>query len=443
MKVRALCLVLAVGVCLAPAEASAIPKEVPKTNETFPFDPRHLEKYQACPNGVIPQGPVTIGPGETVCVASKNFPNNYPSNTFQEWRIKGSSDDLTLTVSCDVVDIQSSWWCLRDWLIIADSCRARSYCGNRRPNDDLVTCSNQVTFLFFADFWGQRQGFHCSVTASGDPETTTPGVDTSDSSDAPGTSGKDCQCGVPNRSTRIVGGEETEVNEYPWLVGLANAQSSSDKPFCGASVYNDEWIITAAHCATFPSFSYKVLLNMWDWNNGPTAIVRRSVESIVVHPNYSSSTLDNDIALMKLSEKVDFGTGIKPVCLPSPSADFTGQSATAVGWGTSSFGGSQLEIANEITVPIRTQAECTAVYSNYITGNMFCAGLAAGGKDSCQGDSGGPLTLEAADGSHSLAGVVSWGSGCADPGVYGVYTDVRNYVGWIQETANTGNNCQK
>ncbi|ROT84439.1 Trypsin-1 [Penaeus vannamei] len=192
-----------------------------------------------------------------------------------------------------------------------------------------------------------------------------------------------------------------------------------------------------------PSFSYKVLLNMWDWNNGPTAIVRRSVESIVVHPNYSSSTLDNDIALMKLSEKVDFGTGIKPVCLPSPSADFTGQSATAVGWGTSSFGGSQLEIANEITVPIRTQAECTAVYSNHITGNMFCAGLAAGGKDSCQGDSGGPLTLEAADGSHSLAGVVSWGSGCADPGVYGVYTDVRNYIGWIQETANTGNNCQK
>ncbi|XP_063594714.1 trypsin II-P29-like isoform X2 [Penaeus indicus] len=441
MKVRMLCIVLAVGVCLSPAGASVIPKDLlPRSNGTFPYDPRQQERNLACPNGILPEGKTMLGPGETVCVASRNFPNNYPRNTFQEWRIEGTSDDLTLTVSCDVVDIQASWWCWRDWLIIADNCRARSYCGSRRPSGDLEPCQNRVTFLFFADFWGQRQGFHCSVTASGSPETTTSTTDTS--SDTP--SGRDCQCGMPNRSNRIVGGEQTEVNEYPWLVGLSDALSANDRPFCGASLYNDEWIVTAAHCAVISTSRYDVLFNMWDWDNGPTNIVRRSVERVVVHPSYSSETLDNDIALMKLSQKVDFATGIKPVCLPSASADFTGQNATTAGWGLLFSGANtQPEIAMEVTVPIRTPDECSAAYPGSITANMLCAGLVEGGKDSCQGDSGGPLTVEAADGSHSLAGIVSWGSGCADPGKFGVYTDVRKYIDWIQETANTGNSCEK
>lgn len=63
-----------------------------------------------------------------------------------------------------------------------------------------------------------------------------------------------------------------------------------------------------------------------------------------------------------------------------------------------------------------------------IAEHMLCAGLAEGGKDSCQGDSGGPLA--AVDGGY-LAGLVSWGYGCALPRRPGVNTEVSYFIDWI------------
>ena len=62
-------------------------------------------------------------------------------------------------------------------------------------------------------------------------------------------------------------------------------------------------------------------------------------------------------------------------------------------------------------------------------------GLAEGGKDACQGDSGGPLVTKATgvDIGYSLIGVVSWGYGCAEPGLYGVYSQFSKFLGWVAE----------
>ena len=103
------------------------------------------------------------------------------------------------------------------------------------------------------------------------------------------------------------------------------------------------------------------------------------------------------------------------------------------GWGVTREGGGELaSTLQEVALPLVTLDQCRAALgSEAVTENMLCAG-GLEGEDSCQGDSGGPLMgLEPGQDRLYLAGVVSWGVGCARQGLYGVYTRVSTYVDWI------------
>ena len=177
--------------------------------------------------------------------------------------------------------------------------------------------------------------------------------------------------------------------------------------FCGGSLVREDWVVTAAHCVqgTSPS-SIEVVIGLHNVN-GTTGQQTRNVSEIIVHPQYSGNSLNNDYALLRLSSPI---TDFEPIQLCTDTAhDEEPVMSTTMGWGATSSGGSSSNILLEVDVPI--DDSCGSYSNSDITNNMICAGDGNGGEDSCQGDSGGPLIMTNDDGEYELIGIVSWGYG--------------------------------
>eukprot|EP00079_Xenopus_tropicalis_P021990 XP_012813712.2 PREDICTED: transmembrane protease serine 2-like [Xenopus tropicalis] len=158
-----------------------------------------------------------------------------------------------------------------------------------------------------------------------------------------------------------------------------------------------------------------------------------SVDRIIVHPDYSSQTNSNDIALMKLKTSIAFSSISRPVCLPNYGMQWEeGQPCYISGWGTTSQKGSISSVLKYAMVPLISPTTCnqTIMYNGAITSSMICAGYPKGGVDSCQGDSGGPLVTKT-NSLWWLVGDTSWGDGCANVYRPGVYGNMTVFLQWI------------
>jgi len=233
---------------------------------------------------------------------------------------------------------------------------------------------------------------------------------------------------------RIVGGEVAADGEFPWQVSLRTLGGVGQTHFCGGSIIDKDWILTAAHCCAGQiPLTMHVVAGGIELNNFEDEEQTRNLQKIIGHPNYDSNTISNDICLLHLQESLSFNDWVQPIGLPTQGQETeAGTECTVTGWGTTSEGGFILpNKLHKVNVPVVSDEECNEAYSgtNPIQDHMICAGLPEGGKDSCQGDSGGPFTC---GGEH--IGVVSWGVGCARPGYPGVYTQTSYFVDWIMET---------
>ncbi|XP_014270372.1 trypsin-7 isoform X2 [Halyomorpha halys] len=254
----------------------------------------------------------------------------------------------------------------------------------------------------------------------------------------------DCSCGEANVATRIVGGEETDINEFPWMVRL----SYFNRFYCGGMLINDRYVLTAAHCVRgFMWFMIKVTLGEHDrCDKTRKPETRFVIRAFTGDFNYVS--FDHDVAVLRLNAQVPLTDKIRPICLPKdPEAMYGGMRAIATGWGSLKEDGKLSCVLQEVEVPVMSNDDCKANTSynpKTITDNMLCAGYDKGKKDSCQGDSGGPLMRERPeDNRFELIGIVSWGNGCARPGFPGVYTRVTKYLKWIKENSKDGCFCNQ
>lgn len=222
---------------------------------------------------------------------------------------------------------------------------------------------------------------------------------------------------------RIVGGEDTTIQQYPWQISMLFFGSHR----CGGSIVSPTKIVTAAHCirGTTTRFVDVRAGSTFRTSGGTTVPVSRMLE----HEQYNSPvSLNNDIGLLFLTEALAYGDGVQPVALPQQGQWIAaGTISQVTGWGALSQGGSAPNILQVVHVPIVDDNLCRSAVSGVISETMICAGnFEQGGLDSCQGDSGGPLVVD-----RVLQGVVSWGYGCAQPRLPGVYARASTYRNWI------------
>ncbi|XP_011629947.1 CLIP domain-containing serine protease 2-like [Pogonomyrmex barbatus] len=263
------------------------------------------------------------------------------------------------------------------------------------------------------------------------------------------------ECGI-DLSQKLLGGERTELNEFPWMALLEYQKPNGRTTACGGVLISKRYVLTAAHCIKGKDLPTTwrltgVRLGEYDTDterdcvpDGDDTIVCADdpitvgVEEKIAHEEYRPQSRDQryDIALLRLSHDVQFTTYIKAICLPSSSASLNGKLFVA-GWGkTENRSASNVKL--KLGLPLADMEQCDQTYN--IAGvrlgyGQICAG-GQRGKDSCRGDSGGPLMaverLPNGDGRWTAVGVVSFGpSPCGMQGWPGVYTKVMDFVPWI------------
>ncbi|CAK6442672.1 unnamed protein product [Pipistrellus nathusii] len=268
-------------------------------------------------------------------------------------------------------------------------------------------------------------------------------------------------CDVPQCSTcglrqynrpqfRIKGGLYSDITSHPWQAALfvQNKRSPGERFFCGGILISSCWVLSAAHCflERYPPHHLKVVLGRTYRVKPEVEEQRFEVEKYILHKEFDEDTYNNDIALLQLksdSSQCAQETGsVRTVCLPEANLQLPDWTECELsGYGkheaSSPFYSERLKEAH---VRLYPSNRCTSqnLRNKTVTSNMLCAGdTRTGGNqanlhDACQGDSGGPLVCMKDD-RMTLVGIISWGLGCGQKDVPGVYTKVTNYLKWIQD----------
>lgn len=245
---------------------------------------------------------------------------------------------------------------------------------------------------------------------------------------------------TPSRLTvpEAVGSTKVNPRQSPWQVALVAANGSPvEGVFCGGTLIDSQWVLTAAHCLyergtclPIPKQAIFVAYGSTDLGKKVSLMAPKALS----HPKeYRCSAKAFDIALIQLEESVAVAAHVQLATPATAPALLTpGTLLMTTGWGLTEVDGAKSRFLMEVKLPVARHELCQTAYGAALPAAAICAGET--GKDACTGDSGGPLYRRQGTNQAIQVGIVSFGDGCGRAKTPGVYTPVLEHLAWIKET---------
>ncbi|KAJ1862982.1 hypothetical protein LPJ78_004346 [Coemansia sp. RSA 989] len=246
---------------------------------------------------------------------------------------------------------------------------------------------------------------------------------------------------------RVIGGVKAPEGMFPFMVHLFKDGS----PYCGGTLIDAEWVVTAAHCVAKSDGSNSGAGSFITTNPGSFKVGYGTnsggledyveVDSIVVSTGFDPVWYTSDIALVKIKSNNNLITKAKTITVSGANIS-EGQTVITAGWGQTS--NSNTDQSNSLMyagLVVEKDDICRAgaVDWNGQNGRYVCTSFStAPGIGTCFGDSGGPLLLNTGGG-YTFLGIVSFdvntkdssNTRCAQDGNISYFTRVSSYIPFI------------
>ncbi|XP_055920944.1 venom serine protease-like [Eupeodes corollae] len=354
----------------------------------------------------------SLQPDATVYIESPYYPQKYPAGSSCKYSFVAPLD-YEIYAECSLAIDKNPNACSTEYFYFSrdgdqNLIGAEQFCGIGN-----ITKATLFTKLVFAYVSGDATNigiggsFRCKLTTR--PQA--------------------CDCGW-SQNTRIVGGVETAIGEFPSMVALYNKPTRSI--FCGGSIISHRVILTVTHCVRlFPNHTDNiVIVGDHDLSSSTESkyAATYDIVSFIEHPNYNASNNLNDITLIITRGNIEWSSGVGPICLPLDqlSNTFDYFNVDVVGWGTSEFAGPKSNVLQKARVNVVPNSICRNVYRN-LQSTQVCTFFQ--NRDACQFDSGGPV-VHKNNSRQFLLGSISYGFQCGK--TPGVNTRITSYIPWIK-----------
>lgn len=222
----------------------------------------------------------------------------------------------------------------------------------------------------------------------------------------------------------VIGGSQISINDAPYQIAVFRSDGGS----AGGVILNQYWILTAAHVVTDANNGQQLATNQVTIKAGSSDVnggITLNVDYIVRHPNYVSSSINNDIALIRLASPLNYDVNILPINYDkNVNSVAVNDLATVSGWGLISYNASN-HTGTSPTNLYAANVRISTIEPNF----LFTSPTGSSQQAPCYGDSGGPLTIGSGYTGKLLVGIVN-GWGDCNVGAKG-YARVSSYADWI------------